>query len=286
MTLNNYHRRKFLKISGAAAAGMVLIPQLLKAVSKPARKVGVQLYTVRKEMMADAAGTLKLLAKMGYKEIESAKSEKGNYYGLKAKEIKSITADLGISLISGHVRIDADWQQSVDEAAEAGQPYLICSVLPVNGQTVANYQRSGDAFLKAAEVCKKSGITFGYHNHSSEFEKDGQQTLYDVLLDHTDPSLVKMELDLGWVIAAGADPQYYFNKYPGRFPLWHLKDMDAKTKQSAEFGKGSVDINSLFDHVKQSGLKHFFVEQEEYTSSALESSRYDIDYLKKLRYFN
>jgi sugar phosphate isomerase/epimerase len=95
-----------------------------------------------------------------------------------------------------------------------------------------------------------------------------------------------MELDLGWVIAAGADPQYYFNKYPGRFPLWHLKDMDAKTRQSTEFGKGSVDINSLFDHVKQSGLKHFFVEQEEYTSSALESSRYDFDYLKKLKYFN
>jgi sugar phosphate isomerase/epimerase len=285
MISNNYNRRKFLKTSGVAAAGIFLMPQLIKA-GKPARKVGIQLYTLRKEMMADATGTLKLLAKMGYSEIESAKSEKGNYYGLKPKEIKSITADLGISLISGHVQIDANWQQSVDEAAEAGQAYLICSVLPENGQTVANYKRSGDVFLKAAEVCKKSDITFGYHNHSSEFEKDGQQTLYDVLLDHTDPNLVKMELDLGWVIAAGADPQYYFNKYPGRFPLWHLKDMDAKTKQSTEFGKGSVNINGLFDHVKQSGLKHFFVEQEEYSSSALESSRYDLDYLKKLKYFN
>ncbi|QEC78580.1 sugar phosphate isomerase/epimerase family protein [Mucilaginibacter ginsenosidivorax] len=286
MISDNYNRRKFLKTSGTAVAGIFLAPQLIKATGKPTRKIGIQLYTLRKEMMADATGTLKLLAKMGYNEIESAKSEKGNYYGLKPKEIKSITTDLGISLISWHVRIDADWQQSVDEAAEAGQPYLICSVLPENGQTVANYQRSGDVFLKAAEVCKKSGITFGYHNHSSEFEKDGQQTLYDVLLDHTDPDLVKMELDLGWVIAAGADPQYYFNKYPGRFPLWHLKDMDAKTKQSTEFGKGNVNINGLFDHVKQSGLKHFFVEQEEYSSSALESCRYDLDYLKKLKYFN
>ncbi|MDF2430747.1 MAG: hypothetical protein JWP44_378 [Mucilaginibacter sp.] len=279
-------RRDFLKNSGLLSAGIFLIPDWLTAGSKPSNKIGIQLYTVRKEMLADAAGTLKQLAKIGYTEIESARSEKGNYYGLKPKEIKSITSDLGISLISGHVHIDTDWQRSIDEAAEAGQPYLICSVLPSAGQTVDNYKRSAEIFLNAGEVCKKAGIIFGYHNHSSEFEKVGQQTLYDVLLDQTEPALVIMELDLGWVIASGADPGYYFDKYPGRFPLWHLKDMNTSLKQSTEFGKGDVNVSGLFKNAEKSGLKHFFVEQEEYTHSAFESSRYDYNYLRKLDVFN
>jgi sugar phosphate isomerase/epimerase len=191
---------------------------------------------------------------------------------------------LGIKLISGHVQIDAGWKQSVDEAAAAGQSYLICSVLPSNGQTADNYKHSASIFQKAGEDCKKANLTFGYHNHSTEFDKDDGQTLYDVLLDNTDPELVIMEMDLGWVIASGADPQYYFNKYPGRFPLWHLKDMDKKAKRSVEFGKGDVNIGQLFKNAKKSGLKHFFVEQEEYISTALESAKYDFDYLKKIHY--
>ncbi|MFA6084997.1 sugar phosphate isomerase/epimerase family protein [Mucilaginibacter sp.] len=282
MISNKNTRRNFLKTWGTLAASAVLVPELLKADSKKGKKIGLQLYSVRKDMLADAAGTLKQLAKIGYNEIESAKSQKGNYYGLTPKEIKSITGDLGISLVSGHVQIDNDWQKSVDQAAEAGQSYLICSVLPTNGQTVANYQRSAEVFQKAAEDCKKAGITFGYHNHEYEFEKEGEQTLYDVLLDHTDPNLVKMELDLGWVIATGADPQYYFNKYPGRFPLWHLKDMDLKLKQSTEFGKGGVNIKELLGSAKKSGLKHFFVEQEEYSGTPLSSVEYDYNYVSKL----
>jgi sugar phosphate isomerase/epimerase len=282
MISNKNTRRNFLKTWGTLAASAVLIPELLKADSKKGKKIGLQLYSVRKDMLADAAGTLKQLAKIGYNEIESAKSQKGNYYGLTPKEIKSITGDLGISLVSGHVHIDNEWQKSIDQAAEAGQSYLICSVLPTNGQTVANYQRSAAVFQKAAEDCKKAGITFGYHNHEYEFEKEGQQTLYDVLLDHTDPNLVKMELDLGWVIATGADPQYYFNKYPGRFPLWHLKDMDLKLKQSTEFGKGGVNIKQLLESAKKSGLKHFFVEQEEYSGTPLSSVEYDYNYVSKL----
>jgi sugar phosphate isomerase/epimerase len=280
--MNRHTRRNFLKTSGVLAVSTLLIPEFLKADIKMSKKIGLQLYTVRKEMLDDATGTLKLLAKIGYQEIESAKSQKGNYYGLSAKEIKTITSDLGISLISGHVQIDNDWQKSIDEAAEAGQSYLICSVLPTQGQTVANYQRSADIFMKSAEDCKKAGITFGYHNHASEFDKEGGQTLYDVLLDRTSPELVKMELDLGWVIAAGAVPQYYFDKYPGRFPLWHLKDMNVKEKHSTEFGKGDVNIGKLFDNAKKSGLKHFFIEQEEYTGTALESAKYDYDYVSKI----
>lgn len=277
-------RRYFLKTSATIAAGSLLMPQLSEAAKATKRKVGLQLYTVRKEMLEDAAGTLQQLASMGYKEIESAKSEKGNYYGLSPKEIKKITGDLGMKLVSGHVRIDNDWQRSVDAAAEAGQPYLICSSMSSDAATIENYQRTADEFSKAAEDCKKVNIVFGYHNHETEFEKVDGQVLYDILLDRTDPQLVKMELDLGWLVATGNDPVKYFNKYPGRFPLWHLKDMEKVKKQSTEFGKGMVNIGEMFRNEKESGMKHFFVEQEEYTSTPMESLKYNYDYLKKNKF--
>ena len=275
-------RRDFLKASGGLALGAMLLPTLSKA--EKVKNVGIQLYSVRKEMLADAVGTLKQLAKIGYKELESARSEKGNYYGLQPTEIKKIVTDLGMTLRSGHVHIDKDWQRSIDSAAEAGQAYLVCSSLPTNGQTVENYKKVADAFSKAAEDCKKSNIVFGYHNHDYEFEKENGKVLYDVLLENTDSNLVTMELDLGWVVASGNDPLIYFEKYPGRFPLWHLKDMDTTKMQSTEFGKGKVKVAELLKNAKKSGVKYIFVEQEEYASTALESMKFDFDYLQKLNY--
>jgi sugar phosphate isomerase/epimerase len=279
------NRRDFLKTTGLFAAGSLLLPAFLPAsAATRVKNTGIQLYTVRKEMLADATGTLKQLAKIGFKELESARSEKGNYYGLSPKEIKKITADLGMKLRSGHIHVDKDWEKSIEQAVETGQDYLISAVLPSQGQTIAHYQESADAFNKLGEACKKANLSFGYHNHESEFEKVDGQILYDILLDRSDPSLVKMEMDLGWVVAAGHDPLQYFSKYPGRFPLWHLKDMDTTKKQSTEFGKGQVNIKELLQHSKQSGMKHFFLEQEEYAHTALESAQFDFTYLSALNY--
>jgi sugar phosphate isomerase/epimerase len=275
-------RRNFLKLSGGIAAGALLVPTFSRA--EKIKDVGIQLYSVRKEMLADAVGTLKALAKIGYKELESARSEKGNYYGLQPKEIKKIANDLGMRVRSGHVHIDKDFQRSIDAAVEAGQDYLVCSSLPSKGQTVDNYKKVAETFSKAAEDCKKSKVIFGYHNHEYEFGKENGQVLYDVLLENTDPALVTMELDLGWVIVTGNDPLAYFNKYPGRFPLWHLKDMDTTKKHSTEFGKGQINVLEMLQNAKKSGVKHIFVEQEEYASTALESMKYDFDYLQKLDY--
>lgn len=277
-------RRHFLKNSALLAGGAVCLPSLLQAKGRAGiGPVGIQLYTVRNEMRADATGTLKQLAQIGFKALESARSEKGNYYGLAPKEIKKITEDLGMKMVSGHVHLDKDWQRSVDAAAEVGQPYLIVSSMPTEGQTIENYQKTADAFNKAGEDCKKANITFGYHNHEYEFEQVNGQILYNILLDRTDANLVQMEMDLGWVILAGHNPVAYFNKYPGRFPLWHLKDMNAVKKESTELGKGMVDIPGLFKHTQASGLRQFFLEQEEYSNTAMESIRYDYDYLMKLK---
>ena len=120
---------------------------------------------------------------------------------------------------------------------------------------------------------------FGYHNHASEFDTGEGKALYDVLLDNTQPELVHMEMDLGWVIAAGKDPLAYFSKYPGRFPLWHLKDMSLTEKKSVEFGKGTVDIIGLMKQAKQAGMKYYFIEQEEYAVTAFDSLDYDYNWL-------
>ena len=279
------NRRDFLKTTLGVSAGSLFLPALARsAPSKKVQNIGIQLYTVRAEMLADPVATLKKLAAIGFKELESARSDKGNYYGLAPKEIKKITEDLGMKLRSGHIHVDGEWQKSIDQAAETGQEYLISAVLPTPGQTVENYQRSADAFSKYGEECKKSNLSFGYHNHDSEFEKVDGKILYDILVERSDASLVKMEMDLGWVVAAGHDPLQYFAKYPGRFELWHLKDMDMTRKQSTEFGKGSLDIKKLLQHGKQSGMKHFFLEQEEYAHDAMESVQIDYDYLARLRY--
>jgi sugar phosphate isomerase/epimerase len=278
-------RRNFLKISGALAVGSFFIPDIARAASrKSVKDIGLQLYTVRNEMLQDNVGTLKKIAGIGYKEIESAASDKGYYYGFKPAEMKKICTDLGMTLRSGHVHYDDNWQQTIDQAVESGQQYLIVSVMPEKGQTVDNYKHTAEIFNKAGEAAKKSNITFGYHNHDSEFEKDNGKVLYDVLLENTNPDFVKMEMDLGWVIITGNNPLDYFEKYPGRFPLWHLKDMDMKEKHSVEFGKGGLDVKKMLENAKKAGMKYFFVEQEEYTGTAFDCLAYNMDYLKNLKY--
>jgi sugar phosphate isomerase/epimerase len=276
-------RRDFLMDTSALAIGSMLLPSFMNTPAK-VKNPGLQLYTFRKEMLADAKGTLQRIASLGIKQIESAGSDKGHYYGLSPKEMKQTCNDLGMTLRSGHVHIDDKWQQTLDEAAESGQEYVICSTMPTSGQTAGNYKKVAEAFNKAGEECKKRKLKFGYHNHEYEFENDKGEVLYDVLLNNTDAGLVHMEMDLGWVIVGGKNPLDYFNQHKGRFPLWHLKDMNMTKKQSTEFGKGGLDIVQMLKHSKQAGMKYFFVEQEEYASTPFESMKENMDYLAKLKF--
>lgn len=277
-----YSRRMFLKNSSSLALGTALLSSF-ELSGKKTNNPGIQLYTVRKEMMEDAAGTLKKLSAIGIKQIESAASSKGYYYGLKPTEMKKICADLGMTLRSGHIQLNDQWKQTLADAELSGQEYVICSSMPSDGQTVENYKRVADQFNKAGRDCKERGLKFGYHNHDFEFEQQGGKPLYDVLLDNTDPSLVGMEMDLGWVVASGNDPLVYFKKHTGRFPLWHLKDMDLVKKQSTEFGRGGLDIQKMFDNRQLSGLKYFFIEQEEYSHTPMESMQQNMDYLRSIK---
>jgi sugar phosphate isomerase/epimerase len=272
-------RRDFLKNMGALAAGSLLLPSFTLA-PKKVKNIGIQLYTFRKEMITDPKGTLKIIADLGIKQVESASSNLGLFYGLQPAEMKQTCKDLGMTLRSGHTSVDSKWQHTIEQATESGQEYLICSTLPYQGQTVSNYQKVAERFNQAGEECKKAGIKFGFHNHNAEFQEDNGQVLYDVLLKNTDPELVHMEMDLGWVIAAGKDPLEYFKNYGARFPLWHLKDMNGR--HSTEFGNGKLDIVGLLKQGKAAGMKYFFIEQEEYPVSPLESMKINMAYMDKL----
>jgi len=274
-------RRDFVKRSSAFALGTTLLP-FCSFKNKPKQEFGVQLYTFRDEMAKDAIGTLEKIASIGIKKIESARSKNGHYYGLSPIEMKETCTKLGMSLLSGHVALNDTFDKTMEEAVASGQEYLICSSMPSKGQTIDNYKKVADNFNKAGEACKKLGLKFGYHNHEYEFESENGEVLYDVLMDNTDPELVFMELDLGWVIVGGKDPLDYFKRYPGRFPQWHLKDMNMIKKESTEFGKGGLDIATMMANQELSGVKHIFIEQEEYASTPFESMTHNMKYLNKL----
>jgi sugar phosphate isomerase/epimerase len=242
---------------------------------------GLQLYTVRDLLDKDLKGTLQKIADIGYKNMESAAGAKGHYYGLKPKEFASMLDGMGMKIRSNHVLIGGqtkeeaplppsvqtlnnNMQQLVDMAAEAGQSYLVCAFLfPSERKTIDQYKKYAALFNKTGEACKKAGLSFAYHNHDFEFQKIDNQVPYDILLNETDKELVKMELDLYWAEKSGNDPISLFEKHSGRFPLWHVKDMDKTEKKFfTEVGNGSIDFKRIFAAAQSSGMEYYFVEQD------------------------
>ena len=172
-----------------------------------------------------------------------------------------------------------NYQQIVDEAAEGGLSYLVCASTPVG--TLDEIKNSIEVFVKTGEACKKAGIGFAYHNHATEFDKVEGQTPYDLILSQTSPDLVTMEMDMAWVVKAGIDPVELFKKQPGRFPLWHTKDIASDLKTPTEIGNGVVDFKKIFANAKTAGLKYYFVEQDMATNP-FESITTSINNLKKI----
>ncbi|MHA4742207.1 sugar phosphate isomerase/epimerase family protein [Dyadobacter sp. MSC1_007] len=265
-------RKSFLK-AGAFALATPMLSKLNSWEVKAPSKIGLQLYTLRNEISKDLLGTLKKVAAIGYKEVELYGYSDGKFFGKTPKEFKSILNGLGLDPVSGHYGAGVEnktakgtlsngWQKAVDDAAELGQKYVNCAYLTDSERkTIDQYKKYVDLFNKSGEVAKKAGLQFGYHNHDFEFKKLSGQLPYD-LIASTDPKLVKLELDLYWVVKAGIDPVALFKKYPGRFPLWHVKDMDKKDGSFAEVGTGSIDFKKIFDNRKLAGMTHFFVEQD------------------------
>jgi len=306
-----YTRRSFLRAASLYSAGALAAPTLVSFIAnvRPSDNespihsagqptIGLQLYTVRDAMQADPAGTLAKVAKIGYNSLEGATytgTEK--FYGMGPKSFKDLLKSNGLVMRSCHYRLGEDkgkeqemkgtilddWNRAVDDGAALGLQYMVCAWLsPAERKGLDHYKWMAGEFNKAAERCKKAGIQFCYHNHDFEFDQQGGKYPYDVLLENTDKDLVKMEMDLYWVTRAGQDPIALFAKHPGRFPLWHLKDMDATPKHAfTEVGNGTIDFKKIFSHAHQAGMKYFFVEQDICPGSPFDSITKSIDYIKK-----
>lgn len=310
-------RRKFLQQSGTFALSALLFPQLGRATNyKSSMPIGLQLYTLGDLMVTDPKGTLQKLAAIGFKEVESAASEKGSFYGFTPKEFSAMVRAAGMHWRSAHVigapfslaqilkaaktkedsaatlkyaerfkgrpkmaNLKENYQQLADQAAEGGISYLVCSSIPVS--TLDEIKTAVDIFSKAGEACKKNGVQFAYHNHVSEFDEVEGHRPFDYILNNTDKTTVKMELDLAWATKAKQDPVQLFKLHPGRYPLWHVKDLNKTTMAPAEVGSGIVDFRRIFDNAKESGMKYFFVEQDQ-APQPLQNVTNSYNYLNKM----
>ena len=278
-------RRNFIKQSALVLAATSLSTRSLFAAKPGQELVGLQLYSVRAEMKSDPLGTLKQLSAMGYKHVEHASYSDRKFYGYGAKEFKKILSDLGMEMPSGHTVLgskhwDASkkdftdlWRHTVEDAAIAGQQFVISPSLDKEyWKTGDDLKRFMDVFNKSGELCKKSGMRFGYHNHAFEFsEKLDGKTVYDIMLQNTDPTLVIQQLDIGNLYNGGAKAIDIVTQYPGRFESMHVKDEIPSTEggnekyESAVLGTGIVNVKEVVDLGRKSGgTKHFIIEQESY----------------------
>ena len=303
------NRKQFLQTAAALSLGSMALSNTTFAALLKGKKyppAGLQLFTFFNEIDADVPGTLKKIAAVGYKEIESAFSKKGGYYGMKPKEFAAMLKGMGMSWKSHHVLgapfklppgakmpVDADgkpivippmrnlkdnMQQLVDEATEGGVEYLVCASTPIS--TLEDVKTSIEVLNKTDEACKKAGIGFAYHNHDREFYAVEGQIPYELFLAQT---TMKMELDLAWATKGGKDPVELFKQHPKRFPLWHVKDLDAKHETVLPAGEGTIDYKRIFDAASTAGMKHFFVEHD-MPKNPLASITSSFNYLNKMLY--
>lgn len=297
----NTTRREFIKTSALAVAGGALLSSC--SFSSPVKKelMGLQLYCVRDEMKADPLTTLKELAKIGYKHVEHADYTDRKFYGWSAKEFKKVLDDLGMKMPSGHTVLrpehwdeaandfTAAWKYTIEDAAYMAQQFVISpSMNQAVRQSYDALKKQLEIFNKSGELCKKSGMMFGYHNHDFEFsEKHGEQTLYEIIMNETDKELVMHQLDIGNLYNGGAKAADIVQKYPGRFQSMHVKDEilsdgGHEKYESTILGKGVVSTKEVIDLGRKSGgTIHFIVEQESYQGKTpLECMKEDYDIMK------
>ncbi|MEZ5069749.1 MAG: sugar phosphate isomerase/epimerase [Bacteroidales bacterium] len=259
---------------------------------------GVTLYTLRGEMGQHPMETLQAVADLGYKFIEAAGYQDGKYYGLAPEEFKKAVQDLGMEPLSTHqasITLDNADKEFADAKA-AGFKYFVIPVPPMGHFTYNRETQSlamsedldvlVDIFTQLANKANKAGLTLLYHNHNFEFETNSKgQVPYDYFLEHMDPKLMNFQIDLYWATKAGVDPVAYFEKYPGRFKIWHMKDMDDQGR-FAPVGTGSIDFAKLLESKEKAGMEFYVVEQDQTFDGMrpLESAAISHQGLKKAGY--
>lgn len=293
-------RRGFLSSAVATATVSALSSRNLFAdLEMP--PIGLQLYSVRQDLAKDFPGTLKRVAAIGYREVEAA-----GFYNHSAPEVKQMMSDAGLRCVSAHYSL-SDLLKNTDAtiayAKALGLEYVICSApwaadpsrlekYPggswqgiLHAMTLDDWKWNADQFNQMGCRMQEAGLKFGYHNHTMEFSNQNGSSGYRVLLEDTDPRCVTLELDCGWAVAGGEDPAKLLRRYPGRFSMLHIKDLkpaaaggDPSKRVSTAMGTGVVDFRSIFNAARATGVKHYFVEQEDFDRPVYEALT--IDYKK------
>ncbi|MFA5328745.1 MAG: TIM barrel protein [Prolixibacteraceae bacterium] len=258
---------------------------------KPQKEVGLQLYSVRDSMKSDPKGTVEKVGAMGYKLVEAAGYSDGKFYGMEPADFKALCDANGLNFFSSHcgqavpdsTNWDATmawWDTCIAAHQAAGVKFIVQPFMDKVGyESIAGVQRYCDYFNAVGEKCNAAGIRFGYHNHSHEFGDVDGQTIYDYMLNNTDPAKVMFEMDLYWITEGGKNPVDYFNAYPGRFELWHVKDVKELGGPDAK-----MDFKPIFENAEKSGMKHIIVEVEAFNTNPIDGVKQSLDFLLNADY--
>ena len=298
-------RRTFVKAGTVAALCAAIFPSAVFASAKPKGIIGLQLYSVREDMLKDPIGSLTQLAKMGYVYLEHANYVNRKFYGYSAPEFKKVLDGLGLKMISGHTVMGRQhwdeakkdfsdsWKLTVQDAAVLEQKYVISPSMDESmRKAYDDFKRYMDVFNKCGELCNKQGMKFGYHNHDFEFsEKLNGEKLFDIMMKSMDPKLVVIQLDIGNLYNGGAVALDVVNQYPGRFENIHVKDEIKATSgndkyESTILGEGIVDARKVVDMAtKIGGTTCYIIEQESYQGKTpMECVKIDLAIMKNWGY--
>jgi sugar phosphate isomerase/epimerase len=267
------NRRTFIKNAGLLAATAVVAPSFLL---KKKYKLGLQLFSIREAMARDLKDTLKQVAAFGYEEVEIYGFSESKYYKLEPSVFKTILDDNNLTTSSGHYDLnkfmlpgstDDQMFKYVDECIEGAhilkQKYVVWPWLDPDSRTIDKFKIVADKLNRIGERLKPANLKVAYHNHDFEFIDHNGQIGYDIILKETDSSLVKLQADLYWLSnASKLRPHDYFAQNPGRYPMWHLKDMSKQDRNLHEImGEGTIDFKSILKDDELAGVEHMFVEQ-------------------------
>ena len=269
------HRRKFVKTSGILGATLVLPLSCISTTKSPKYKMGYQLFSVREEMAKDPLATLKALKKMGYQDFEAYgfDEKKEMFYGYSVEDFKQTLDDLGLSMTSGHYGFSGYLEKSEDElkhfvdqcikaAKIMNSKYITWPWIAPEQRTIDNFKLMSNRLNIIGEQVNKAGLGFAYHNHGYEFEDHNGENGFDIILSETDPALVKLQMDMYWVMHSSKyTPKKLVNAQPGRIVMWHIKDMDKITRDYTELGNGSINYLNLLPDPTESGLEYYYLEQ-------------------------
>jgi len=289
-------RRTFVKSAGALSATTLLPLSGFSMEKKPKYKMGLQLFTIRDAMAKDAIGTLKKVKALGYEDTEIFGYDgiKGTYYDMKAADFKKLLDDLQLTATSGHYdfssyfnqpmeKLMAYLDQCIEGASKINARYITWPWLAPEYRTLDNFKVLAQKLNEMGERVRSAGLGFAYHNHDFEFIDHNGTKGYDIILSETDSELVKLQMDMYWVMrSSGTTPARLIAKNPGRYVMWHIKDMDKVTQDYSELGNGSIDYVKMLSTIDTDALEFYYLEQGgNFASNSMQSIADSARYFKK-----